>query len=84
MTEKEAKEKWCPFMRIETRSGAAVNTRLIPTSHGGAFGMISYVETEITGKCIASSCMAWRQANEYESSGFCGLAGKPCGKDSEC
>jgi len=82
MNENEARQKWCPFTRIDSvaKSGAfnrylndSARYHLPPSSH-----------------CIASECMAWRWASEprakctygvaddgSEGIGYCGLAGKP-------
>jgi hypothetical protein len=65
MTEREARQKWCPFTRAYW-NGAAIN-RVVPGSqHEG--------QVVIETLCIANQCMAWRQAgpNDY----YCGLMGK--------
>lgn len=76
MTEDEAKEKWCPFVRVTVRDDGAY---------------IERPEGLCTIRCIASECMAWRKdghklepdkhhPNELIETlpiGYCGLAGKP-------
>lgn len=68
MTEEEAKTKWCPFARQDTRGGV--------TSYGGE-GSSTY---PVKCMCIASACMAWRwefkKADGTGTIGFCGLAGR--------
>lgn len=86
MTEEQAKEQWCPFVRRENAS---------PTLHGlkklGDTKQVQY-----STNCIGSKCMAWRKTQAMQLSqdpdfpddqseagilvtqqGFCGLAGKP-------
>ena len=71
MTEDEARQKWCPFVR-EVICGQS--ERL------GSYNR--FEGTQAGCNCIASDCMAWRLA-EYElkddgheeAHGFCGLAG---------
>ena len=75
MTEDEAREKWCPFVRLQY-DHPAIN-RTWDTPNPGKC------------RCIASDCMAWRWAEqghdpddmpgigEHPSTGYCGLAGKP-------
>lgn len=68
MTESEAKEKWCPFVRFtfNSREGYMMSNREYKQRTGG----ISH--------CMASACMAWRwgaKISETEREGHCGLAG---------
>lgn len=79
LTEKEAKEKWCPFARnpIPLRSNL------------GNVGFVvgNRAKDDDQSPCIASECMAWRwqflamHGNESElteqAKGYCGLAGEP-------
>ena len=68
MTEDEAKEKWCPFVRIvgweQFRDGEqAATCNRIPNKDGSIDSCVA---------CIGSSCMAWRVSEpakkaEYES-----------------
>lgn len=71
MTEKEAKEKWCPFSRLaEDDAPRTVANRFV--GEGATWG---------TTLCIAAECMAWRwverMTNDEIRTGFCGPAGKP-------
>jgi hypothetical protein len=67
MTEEEAKTKWCPFARLtfSTEGFAA----------GNRFDDCAWAEKRAL--CIGSACMAWRWGDNAETSGSCGLAGKP-------
>lgn len=90
MTEDQAKEKWCPFVRfaMHGEDGQAAN-RADPVPESAPWN-----------KCIASACMAWRKQRvmidratnlpavpgetpigqleeRYSEHGFCGLAGQP-------
>jgi hypothetical protein len=49
LTEDQAKEKWCPFVRVEVGHGLAAANR--HTDNGSAL---------VRAQCIASQCMAWR------------------------
>lgn len=78
MTEDQARNRWCPFVRItlETEHWKAMNNREQPLTGNG-----------IRTNCIASNCMAWqwertlvggndKDGFEYENGGYCGLARK--------
>jgi hypothetical protein len=78
MSEKVARTKWCPMVRIE---GA---NRHYNTMTDG------FANSENTYHCIASDCMAWRQFHisfvkggsgagdeGIKAHGYCGYAGKP-------
>ncbi len=75
LTETEARNKWCPFVRIaagtDTTGGTTINRRV------SAAGIDDYC------KCIASDCMAWQWVREPRNfgtepdRGYCGLAGRP-------
>ena len=73
LTEKEAKEKWCPMVRIT----------VLPDTRAG---MSNRGETKKgSAACIASNCMMWRwergtpadpeAQKHYNIKGYCGLAG---------
>jgi hypothetical protein len=76
MTEKEARTKWCPFMRAFEIHSADV---------GGAWAGAAAINTDKAVdecRCIASECMMWRietdaDNQKMEWTGYCGLAGKP-------
>ena len=71
LTEQEAKEKWCPFVRAYN-GVTAVNTEYtVNTSKNSTHD----ARNPALCRCIASACMAWRIS--LDSKGFCGLAGKP-------
>lgn len=64
ITEEEAKEKWCPFIRwvVNEENHLAFNNRidqaeisLNEDQQGGAHSL-----------CVASECMAWRWDKNYE------------------
>lgn len=82
LTEKEARNKWCPFTRAEV-DGSVINRTALGYGDDEAW------------RCIASDCMAWRwtetvyrdpATDEYSSTkvgsytenlkrGYCGIAG---------
>jgi hypothetical protein len=67
VTEEQAKDKWCPHVRIRHQSQAVVN-RTVDPMHPADYG------------CIGSRCMSWRWrqgAFPGDPLGFCGLAGRP-------
>ena len=80
MTEQEAREKWCPFVRLGS---------VQDTNHAEGYCWNNRGEDTHESDCIASDCMAWRSnlptyvANEQGSAdrrdakpgGYCGLAG---------
>jgi len=71
MTEAEARERWCPFVRLSNGPDGSWNRYM-----SNAMKPEDY-------NCVGSKCMAWRkdQNSKYDSGGdlrgFCGLAGKP-------
>lgn len=75
LTEKSARTKWCPLVRIEGKN------RFFNTQTDG------FANTERMFHCIASSCMGWRQFHlahmkgslppPEDAHGYCGLAGRP-------
>lgn len=75
LTEKVARTKWCPFVRIQH------DNRLYNTMSDG------FENTERMYHCIGTSCMSWRQFHlahmkgtmppPDEMHGYCGLAGRP-------
>ena len=86
LTELEAKEKWCPFVRAASPLMTPHN-RHIEYEEGKLFGPLSLNPPAC--RCIASQCMAWTWwqgnmpagpgAENYNvpPRGFCGLAGRP-------
>lgn len=80
MTEKEAKEKWCPMARCKIDHDCADTIAVNRWSDGAM----------IRGSlCVASDCMMWRYKTNGQmgydrnpddiclASGYCGLGGKP-------
>ena len=64
-TEHEAKNLWCPMVRLREQNAPAHNRRILgvgETEHDFCY-------------CIGSRCAMWRWA--HDDDGFCGLAGKP-------
>ena len=53
MTDGEAKTKWCPFVRVESDGGAAINRYHVPNFPDAP-----------SVCCIGSACMAWRFTNK--------------------
>lgn len=89
LTESEAREKWCPFARAPFVPDAAI----ISPGPGDVIAA-NRTETDVpVGRCVASSCMAWRWSAKQphtvgyapdgnpnpgqDASGSCGLAGSP-------
>ena len=82
MTEDEARQKWCPFVRVMYSYGEG-DPGAVAASVNREGGVIPH-----DCRCIASDCMAWRydpQATAFDAEltgkerphGYCGLAGKP-------
>ena len=68
MTEEEAKQKWCPMVRLG--NAYAPDGDSVSWDNRGN----GYHETN----CIGSECMAWRLAHaDSHSTGSCGLVGRP-------
>jgi len=76
VSEKVARTKWCPFVRIDN------NNRVFNTNTDG------FENTNRMYHCIASSCMSWREFHlthvkggvgdgPTDVHGYCGLAGRP-------
>lgn len=72
MTEAEAREKWCPMVRLTADQDEWKNNR-------GDFP-----GKERSFNCIASDCAMWRWVTTLDSGtvintdkGYCGLGGRP-------
>ncbi len=66
MTEDDAKQKWCPMVR------------LVPVTFMGKLHAIfsNQPDDAFSGEsCIGSDCMMWRESPEEPWSGYCGLGG---------
>ena len=85
LSEKQAKEKWCPFARVTWSSPES-------SGSGNRFPMDGANETEGTHylndqcRCLASGCVMWQEhqalnnektAYELTGLGYCGLAERP-------
>jgi hypothetical protein len=64
VTEELAQTQWCPFSRYSRAEEPGANR------WGNALN-------PATCRCIATSCMMWREDDERVDYGYCGLAGKP-------
>ena len=67
MTEDEAKDKWCPLVRLRP-----------DYLHEAAHNRVTTGSAPNTN-CIATRCMMWRQSHVVLNGpvhGYCGLAGK--------
>ena len=85
MTEKEAKTKWCPMVRVGEDDAAGNRTAACGVVNAGLGAGTPWQN------CIASDCMMWRATDneikpqspadrmdaKSEPAGYCGLAGKP-------
>ena len=74
ISEKNARQKWCPFVRID-------NSNRIHNSLTDGFQ-----NSDRMYHCIAGDCMGWRQLHlsylkggetGVTSHGYCGYAGRP-------
>jgi hypothetical protein len=70
MTEKEAKEKWCPMIKFQIGPDNPSWQNVAYSNRG------DYFDNTRTG-CIASDCMMWRWTDSPHTKGYCGLGGKP-------
>ena len=80
LTEKQAKTKWCPHVRIVTNrkiddrhfinDEASYNRIVIDDLKGTAI-----VPKRVFTNCIASECMMWKWHNAIHTNGYCGLTG---------
>lgn len=64
MTEDEAKQRWCPFVRMMNLQSAPDQNPAV-NRPGSNFN------------CIGSACMAFRWGETKQEGSYCGLAGKP-------
>jgi hypothetical protein len=72
MSEKEARERWCPMVRYARQ----LEPGEIVVAFNRCEGRTDYVNNPPSSRCIASECMMWRQ-EDRDDLGYCGLAGKP-------
>jgi len=92
MTEDEAKERWCPMVRLMC-DGPREQTLIGPFNRMALTEKPKETRLPEAGRCIGSECMMWREIterdlhpspeltiafiNENVIGGYCGLAGKP-------
>lgn len=88
LTEKEAKERWCPMVRYLAIFRAEDGRR----ETAGSYNRGAQDSALGNAHCVASDCMMWRQIpydpdlhsphrnrEPLPRRGYCGLAGKPEG-----
>ncbi len=63
LTEDQARKKWCPMVIADVTA----RERICPGTNLPGVN---------ASRCIASDCMMWRWSSNFESLGFCGLAGR--------
>lgn len=66
LPEKDARTKWCPFVRF---------VALARDNEEGSANRWAGFENPSPCRCIASDCMAWRWGPKGLDKGYCGLAG---------
>ncbi len=74
-TENEAKEKWCPMVRVSSTDTKGMG---VP-AYNRYQALEKITSNPKSSRCIASECMMWRRvpAGELKDKGYCGFAGKP-------
>lgn len=67
MTEAEAKTKWCPFARtVETGpNGTTCARNRVAKVDENFDNAVTYADTLVGVRCIASACMAWRTRHQW-------------------
>ena len=87
LTEDDAKQRWCPHVRVpayeaqptEEEGPASANRSPCEATQ------MHIARMHAATRCIGSGCMAWRWWNRLpsmhtnNSTGYCGLSGKPTG-----
>ena len=65
VTEDEARQKWCPMVRVQVHSVK------------GSINRDFYDDPHLSTTCVASACMMWREGPTMVKPvrGYCGLAG---------
>lgn len=72
MTEEEAKNMWCPFVRFEIGPNTKEWQGRAFTNRGDE------LDPWKTTTCLGSICMAWEWTDSHDTDGCCGLArGRP-------
>jgi len=77
LTESEAKERWCPWVRVRHSTGA-FNRPPPPTFWERVKDrLVGFMYAKnVSRNCLASKCAAWRWWTDNQR-GYCGLAGTP-------
>lgn len=63
LTPTEAKDKWCPSVRIGSQRGTT--------------NMDQFADEHMHTKCIGTGCMGWRWKDGTKTTGYCGVGGVP-------
>lgn len=80
LNEKEAKKRWCPFVRTLhvnvafNRVSLSQLTAATLETEDGKY----YRDLIAQTNCVASGCMCWRWFDAGSRLGFCGNGGPPC------
>lgn len=85
VTEKQARQKWCPFARVDEDACNRHHVQAHRILDTGEQVSAHMDNNPIYARCIASECMMWRDAGDdpmkrqgsIDMRGYCGLAGKP-------
>lgn len=91
LTEKEAREKWCPMVRIARRENTDFGGTGTEVVVGGCnTDALGGIRVPASCRCIASDCAMWRWGADYvldpgspdyvqvrADFGYCGLARRP-------
>lgn len=80
VTENEAKDRWCPFSRINY-AGIRTDGKVVAVSNRDKPVIaLANLDDHNMCMCIGSRCMAWRweeRTDRIPQFGHCGLAGRP-------
>lgn len=77
MTEQEARQKWCPFVRMTVKPSTMLEKMVVGNNRGQAGSEKGDV---VSTACIASDCMAWRvkwSTEQLEARNRSWFGGKP-------
>jgi hypothetical protein len=81
VTEEQAREKWCPFVRFDNEGCNRHHVQAHRMLETGEQVARYSNDNPVYARCVASECMAWTWKSELDKSvplrtGYCGLAGK--------